>query len=57
MYFSLDQVGEATSNPFEGGANDVPISQISRDLEIELRTQLGETGLPEPLKPVHGIAS
>jgi putative membrane protein len=57
MYFSLDQVGESTSNPFEGNANDVPISQISTDLEIELRTLLGETDLPRRLEPVHGIST
>lgn len=57
MYMSLDQVGEGTSNPFEGGANDVPISQICRDLEIELRTALGETDLPLPLLPVNGFAT
>jgi len=56
MYTSLDQVGESTSNPFEGGANDVPISQISRMIEIELREALGETELPAPLLPVNGIA-
>jgi putative membrane protein len=26
MYTSLEQVGESTENPFEGGANDIPIS-------------------------------
>jgi putative membrane protein len=57
VYFSLDQVGEATSNPFEGNANDVPISQICRDLEIELRGRLGEADLPPALEPVHGIAT
>jgi ion channel-forming bestrophin family protein len=57
MYMSLDQVGESTSNPFEGNANDVPISQICRGLEIELRTALGETNLPPPLLPVNGIAT
>lgn len=57
MYMSLDQVGESTSNPFEGGANDVPISQICRDLEIELRSALGEVDLPEPLLPRNGIAT
>jgi putative membrane protein len=49
MYVSLDQVGESTENPFEGGANDVPISQISRLVEIELREMLGETDLPPAL--------
>ncbi len=57
MYTSLDQVGESTANPFEGGANDVPISQISRTIEIELRESLGEKDLPAPLEPTHGIAT
>ena len=55
MYLSLDQVGESTENPFEGGANDVPISQISRLVEIELREMLGETGLPPLLRPQNDI--
>jgi putative membrane protein len=50
MYVSLDQVGESTENPFEGAANDVPISQISRLVEIELREMLGETDLPPLLR-------
>ena len=57
MYLSLDQVGESTSNPFEGNANDVPISQICRDIEIELRTTLGEQNLPAPLAPTNGFAT
>jgi putative membrane protein len=57
MYFALDLVGESTSNPFEGNANDVPISQITRDLEIELRTRLGDADLPPALPPIHGIAT
>ena len=55
MYVSLDQVGESTENPFEGGANDVPISQISRLVEVELRQMLGETDLPTPLRPKNNI--
>ena len=55
MYVSLDQVGESTENPFEGGANDVPISQISRLVEIELRQMLGETDLPPLLRPKNDI--
>ncbi|MER8981001.1 MULTISPECIES: bestrophin family ion channel [unclassified Mesorhizobium] len=52
-YMSLDQVGESSANPFEGNANDVPISQICRDIEIELRSGLGEADLPKPLLPVN----
>ncbi|MEO5759332.1 MAG: bestrophin family ion channel [Mesorhizobium sp.] len=57
VYMSLDQVGESSANPFEGNANDVPISQICRDIEIEMRTGLGEVDLPTPLLPVNDIAT
>lgn len=57
MYFSLDLVGESTANPFEGNANDVPISQMCREIEIELRQRLGETDLPKPVEPVRGIVT
>lgn len=56
-YMSLDQVTEGTANPFEGSANDVPISQIGRNIEIELRQRLGETNLPPRLLPRNGIAT
>jgi len=46
LYAALDQVGESTENPFEGSANDVPISQMCRILEAELRTLLGEPDQP-----------
>jgi ion channel-forming bestrophin family protein len=55
MYVSLDQVGESTENPFEGGANDVPISQVCRLLEIEIRQADGEAGdlrLPPPVRDI-----
>jgi len=55
MYISLQQVGESTENPFEGSANDVPISQMSRAIEIELRTMLGERELPPALQPQNDI--
>lgn len=55
VYTSLEQVGESTENPFEGGPNDVPISQISRTIEIDLREMLGETDLPPALQPKNNI--
>lgn len=55
MYTSLEQVGESTENPFEGGANDVPISQICRKIEVDLREMLGETDLPPLLQPANNI--
>ena len=49
VFFTLEQIGESTENPFEGSANDVPISSMSRAIEIDLRDMLGEDNLPEPL--------
>jgi putative membrane protein len=55
VYTSLEQVGESTENPFEGNANDVPISQLSRNAEIDIREMLGETDLPPALQPQNNI--
>lgn len=55
VYTSLEQVGESTENPFEGSANDVPISQMSRTIEIDMREMLGETDLPAALQPRNNI--
>ena len=50
-FLILEKVGEASSNPFEGGANDVPISAIARRIEIELREMLGEKTDLAPFEP------
>lgn len=55
VYTSLEQVGESTENPFEGSANDVPISQMSRTIEIDMREMLGETDLPPALQTKNNI--
>ncbi|HEY0505776.1 MAG TPA: bestrophin family ion channel [Lysobacter sp.] len=56
MYTSLDQVGEATENPFEGGANDVPITRICEEIETDLRELIGEANVPEPGRQKSNIA-
>lgn len=55
MYASLERVGASTESPFQGNANDIPISQMCRAAEIELREMLGETDLPPPLEPRNNI--
>ncbi|WP_343704502.1 bestrophin family ion channel [Chitinophaga sp.] len=51
----LDSVGESAVNPFEGSANDIPITQISRTIEIDMRDMLDEPSLPEPITAQHNI--
>lgn len=55
VFLSMDAVGEATENPFEGGANDIPMAALSRTIEIDLRDMLDEGDLPEPIAPLHKI--
>ena len=55
MYTSLGRVGESTESPFEGSPNDIPISQMCRTVEIDLREMLGETYRPSPLEPKNNI--
>jgi putative membrane protein len=52
---TLDTVGESSVNPFEGSANDVPITQISRTIEIDMRDMLDEVSLPDPIVPQNNI--
>lgn len=55
VFHTMDKIGGVTENPFEGSANDVPITAMTRNIEIELREWLGETNLPPALKPVNHI--
>lgn len=55
VFSSMEKVGESTENPFEGGANDVPITSMSRTIEIDLREMLDETDLPPAIQPINNI--
>lgn len=55
VFIMMERIGESTENPFEGSANDVPITALTRTIEIDLREMLGETDIPSPLKPQNNI--
>ncbi|MGG5210610.1 bestrophin family protein [Chryseobacterium sp. MIQD13] len=55
VFLVLEQIGESTENPFEGSANDVPITQISRNIEIDLKEMFGEKELPLPVQAQNNI--
>jgi predicted membrane chloride channel (bestrophin family) len=48
-------LGASTENPFEAGANDVPIAHVNRLVEIELGEILGDAGLPPMLQAKNDI--
>lgn len=55
IFMAIEKVGESTENPFEGSANDVPITAMSRTIEIDLREMLDEKDLPPAIQPVNKI--
>jgi putative membrane protein len=48
-----DLLQNYSENPFEGLINDIPMTSMSRGIEIDLREILGETELPDAIKPVN----
>ena len=58
-FYTLEKIGRAGENPFEGTANDVPITTIARGIEIDMREALGEdpATIPRPLEPRFGVQS
>lgn len=43
VFHTMERIGRTGENPFEGTANDVPISTIARGIEIDLLQNLGES--------------
>lgn len=42
VFHTMQRIGTVGENPFEGSANDVPISTIARGIEIDLRQLMDE---------------
>ena len=55
MFLALEKIGLDLEDPFENTINDVPMTAIATTIEINLRQLLGETELPPPEQPVHGV--
>lgn len=55
IFFLMEMIGDYSENPFEGRYNDVPITSISRNIEIDLREMLGEKDIPKPLAAENGF--
>ncbi len=55
VFLTMEAVGDSSENPFEGSLNDVPMSAICRNIEIDLKELLEENDLPAPLEAVDSI--
>jgi putative membrane protein len=55
IFIALDKIGRDLENPFDNTIYDIPLSAMSRTIEINLRQMMGERSLPAPLEPVQGV--
>lgn len=57
VFYSMEKIGEVSENPFEGTANDVPITTMARGIEIDIRQIIGEDNesIPDPIESKYDI--
>lgn len=53
VFWTTEMVGDYSENPFEGTYNDVPIKALSRVIERDLLTIIGDDEIPEPITPIN----
>ncbi len=57
VFHTMERIGEVSENPFEGIANDVPITTMARGIEIDIRQMIedNEDEIPGPIESQYGI--
>lgn len=57
IFNTMQRIGSVGENPFEGAPNDVPISTMSRGIEIDLREMLDEPVelIPAPMEAIYDV--
>jgi putative membrane protein len=55
MLLAMDRVGADLQNPFENRAHDVPLTSITRTIQIDLEQLRGERAAPAPVRPVENV--
>jgi ion channel-forming bestrophin family protein len=55
IFMTIEIVGDNSEDPFENFINDVPMTALCRNIEIDLREMLHEKDIPPRILPVDGI--
>ena len=52
IFHTMERIGETTENPFEGNSNDIPITTMSRGIEIDIRQMIDDDPalIPAPIE-------
>jgi len=53
VFHTMERIGRVSENPFEGNSMDVPITTMSRGIEIDLREMIDDNpaSIPAPIEP------
>jgi ion channel-forming bestrophin family protein len=55
IFLTIEIVGDNSEDPFENFINDVPMTALCRNIEIDLKEMLGEKDIPPRILPVEGV--
>lgn len=56
IFTTMERIGETSENPFEGSANDVPITTMAKAIEIDMLEMLDIKHQVKPIEVQNGIA-
>jgi putative membrane protein len=51
IFFTMELIGDYSENPFEGLYNDVPVTSMNRNMEIDILQMMEESEVPERITP------
>ncbi|CAG4995257.1 hypothetical protein DYBT9275_01592 [Dyadobacter sp. CECT 9275] len=55
LFLYVEWIAYTLQNPFEGVSNDIPMTSLSRTIEINLLQIIGEQQIPSPILPRSGV--
>lgn len=55
IFYLMEFIGDYSENPFEGTYNDVPITSISRTIEIDMLEMVNASSIPRPIDSDNGV--
>jgi ion channel-forming bestrophin family protein len=55
VFYYMDVTSEISENPFEGLVYDVPITSMTRNIEIDMLQMIGVVDIPKPIMAKNGV--
>ena len=55
MFLALDMSGRHLEEPFARSTHEIPMTTITRTIEIDLKHTLGHEDRPAPVRPIFGV--